>query len=202
MTDQKLVTDAQALLRVLKRVRASHDSLAFRSTGGLRLAIRDTAEDELREKWLTFDVCIVVADDEKPSISAAVKNELDVLEDEELAGFAIIEQYEFRDDDAESLNAVMEFLNTAALWTVCQCGEYLIKDRHAMCYYCELTARQGDDAENVFCPICHETGYPRWMVTTSCCKQKLHKKCKEACIVSDDLRDVESRCPMCRETWQ
>ena len=196
-----LIADPAAFSNVLRRLRTSNDSVAFRTPGGLRLAIRNDPDDEGRENWFTFDVCVVVSEDEKPSVTNAVKNEIDIMDDDEVSGFAIIDQYEFREDDAESLEAAKEFVNTAAAWTVCQCGDYLIKDRGAMCYYCEMTARRDEDVDKEFCPICHEHGYARWMVVTSCCKQKLHKKCKEACIVSNDLRELESRCPMCRELW-
>jgi hypothetical protein len=187
-----------SLLATLRRMRTCNDNVAYRTTGGLRVMIRNDPDSDSEED-LSFDVSIVT-EDETPAIVKSIKNEIDIMEDD--AGCIVIEEYSFSDTDADSLQSAVDFLNAVDLWTVCPCGEYLIKDKiHnpalEMCYYCELT--NNGDLEDVFCPICHENGASRWMVTTSCCNQKMHKKCKETCIATDVLRDP--RCPMCRTSW-
>lgn len=208
-TPPKLITDPGALLRVLKRLHATDDGYAgfrFRTAGGLRVAIRnDSDSDDLRdETWLAFDVNIAVEEDEPPSVLKAIKNEIHVIADD-TAGLYVIDEFEFDPADQESLTSAMDFINDVNMWTVCPCGDYFIKDRGDMCYFCDMSMRADENGEQIFCPICHDVGHVRWMVTTNCCKQKLHKKCKEACIVSEDLRNRDgarcSRCPMCREPW-
>ena len=200
---EKLIVDPASFLAVLKRLRAKDDSFAFRASGGLRIVIRndkDDDEDDANPDWFTFEVGVVVNDEERPCVIKSIKNEVDIMEDVDVGGIAVLETFEFDQADDESLMESIEFLNAVDHWTVCPCGDYLIKDRGETCYYCQMTHRQDDTEEN-FCPICHEVGRNRWMITTGCCKQKMHKKCKEACIVSNDLRNLESRCPMCREPW-
>jgi len=196
------ITQASALLTTLKRMKEANDNVAFRTTGGLRIMLRNDPDSEDESDDIAFDVSVVIGEDENPSIVKAIKNEIDIMEDE--AGMVVIEDYAFSETDNESLKNCMDFLNAVDLWTVCPCGEYLIKDKHenqgvTMCYYCEMTAN--GDGSSIFCPICHESGSARWMIGTTCCKQKMHKKCKEACIASDGIRLVDSRCPMCREPW-
>ena len=131
------------------------------------------------------------------AIVKSIKNEIDIMEDE--SGCVVIEEYSFEENDLEGLQTAVDFLNAVEHWTVCPCGEYLIKDALApgadMCYYCDMTTPEG--GETVFCPICHESGNVRWMVATACCKQRMHRKCREACIRHDD----PPRCPMCRSSW-
>ncbi len=190
---------AGSLLTALKRLCAANDNMTYRTSGGLRVMIRHEPDEE---EEISFDVSIVI-EEEHPSIEKALKNEIDIVEDE--SGCIVIEDYAFESTDTEALKGAMDFLNAVDLWTVCPCGEYLIKDKNvthdaSMCYYCEMT--HDGQHEDIFCPICHESGNQRWMITTPCCTQKMHKKCKEACITSDGLRDIPSRCPMCRaESW-
>ena len=194
----KLISKPEALLHTLKRMRRCNDNVAFRTRGGLRVMVRNDPEDA-EKNYLTFDVS-VITEDEAPSTVTAIKNEIDIMEEE--SGCVVIEEYSFAEDDAEGLQTAVDFLNDVDRWTVCPCGEFLIKDAPAdMCYYCEMTAEDG--GETLFCPICHETGHVRWMVATSCCKQRLHRKCKETCVATESLRSDNDvpRCPMCRSSW-
>ena len=190
-----MISKPEALLRTLKRMRASNDNVAYRTSGGLRIMVRNDPESE-DEGYLTFDVS-VVTEDESEAIVKSIKNEIDIMEDE--SGCVVIEEYSFEENDLEGLQTAVDFLNAVEHWTVCPCGEYLIKDALApgadMCYYCDMTTPEG--GETVFCPICHESGNVRWMVATACCKQRMHRKCREACIRHDD----PPRCPMCRSSW-
>jgi hypothetical protein len=207
MTDQPtpaakkvLIRDEDAFLLVLKRLKEANDNVAYRTSGGLRIMIRnEPIVEDGHEKDITFDISVVV-DEESPAILKAIKNEIDIMEDD--SGCIVIEEFSFPPDDTDTLKHVVEFLNAVELWTVCQCGEYLIKDACVMCYYCQMTGDPQEDAEDVFCPICHESGRKRWMTTTACCSQRMHTKCKEDCIVSSTLRLQEPPvCPMCREPW-
>jgi hypothetical protein len=201
MTDEKkksvFINDPGALLKTLKRLGHANDNVTYRTSGGLRIMIRNDPDDT-DERTITFDVSVVI-DDEPPSVEKAFRNEIDIMDDE--SGCIIIEEYAFAVDDTESLHNVVTFLNALNLWMICPCGDYLIKDTpEVMCYYCEMT-KCLDEKEDVFCPICHESGHPRWMTTTTCCGQFMHKKCKETCISSAELRLQDVQCPMCRAPW-
>lgn len=195
---KKFISDSAALLKTLKRLGAANDNVTYRTFGGLRIMLRNEPDDDDPNN-IAFDVSVVI-EDEPPSIEKAFRNEIDIMEDE--SGCIVIEEYSFAPDDADSLQQVMDFLNQVDLWIICPCGEYLIKDApETMCYYCEMTCL-GEKEEDIFCPICHEIGHPRWMTTVSCCSQKMHKKCKDTCISSSELRLQEARCPMCRAPWE
>lgn len=194
----KFISDPKAFLRMLQRLMASNDNVAYRTSGGLRIMLRNEPNDDQDD--ISFDVSVVI-EDEPPAIERAMKNEIDIMEDE--SGCLVIEEYSFMLEDTETLNNVVEFLNAVDLWCVCPCGEYLIKDNGKMCYYCEMTAEKPDPTqEDIFCPICHESGHARWMMNTSCCKQKMHRKCRETCIASAGLRLQDAQCPMCRASWE
>lgn len=197
----KLVNNPSALLALLTRLKTANDNVAFRTTGGLRVMVRNDPEADADD--FMFDVSVVV-EDELPCIVKAIKNEIDIMEDD--AGVIVVEEYTFGRSDGESLKGAMDFLNVVNMWTVCPCGEYLVKDKYHdpesnMCYYCELT--RGTAAEGqVYCPICMTDGYERWMVATECCKQKMHKRCRENCITTSHLRNSDSpKCPLCRAGW-
>lgn len=198
MGKRTLVHSSEDLLAVLKRLKAANDNVTYRTAGGLRVMIRndpvDSEPGQPESAYINFDVS-VVTEDELPAIVKAINNEIDIVMDD--SGCVVIEEYSFADTDAEGLKEAMDFLNDIEQWTVCQCGEYLIKDQGAMCYYCHLTTDPADKGEDVFCPICHEETRPRWTVATPCCKAKMHRKCKEACIAAA----ASPTCPMCRKAW-
>lgn len=200
-TRKNLIHSRDELLAVLKRLRAANDNLAYRTFGGLRVMIRnDPVDVEDSGTYINFDVSIVT-EDELPAIAKAVNNEMDIMPDD--AGCVVIEEYSFLETDGEGLKEAMDFLNVVNHWTVCQCGEYLIKDEGAMCYYCHLTNDPSESSEDVFCPICHEESRPRWMIATSCCKRQMHRKCKEACIAASAQSAFPQApsCPLCRTAW-
>lgn len=192
-----LITSKDAFLKTLIRLREANDNVAFRTSGGLRIMIRNDPSDDNTKDSLDFDVS-VVAEEEVPAIAKALRNEVDIIEDE--CGVIVIEEYSFLESDTENLERALEFLNIVDSWCICPCGEYLIKDTCTMCYYCDLT-RNPDDTTGIFCPICHEEGCSRWMIETECCKQKMHRKCKDTCIATAESRLQEARCPMCRTEW-
>ena len=189
------ITRPEALLAVAKRLRVSNDNLAYRTSGGLRIMLRNDPDPDVDHEdanVLAFDVS-VITDNESSAIIRSIKNEVDIMEDE--SGCVVIEEYEFGESDDDALKSAMDFLNEVDQWTVCACGEYLIKDFPATeCYLCELT--HAGDPTDIFCPICHEPGRARWMTTTTCCAQQLHAKCKTACKEASGT----TGCPMCRST--
>jgi hypothetical protein len=186
------ITRPEALLAVAKRLRVSNDNLAYRTSGGLRIMLRNDPDPDVDHddiNVVAFDVS-VITDNESSAIVRSIKNEVDIMEDE--SGCVVIEEYEFGESDDDALKSAMDFLNEVDQWTVCACGEYLIKDFPATeCYLCELT--HAGDPTDIFCPICHEPGRARWMTTTTCCAQQLHTKCKTLCRESST-----TGCPMCR----
>lgn len=197
----RFITDPMALLKLVKRLRDANDNLAYRTSGGLRIMIRNDPDDAGPGE-VAFDVSVVI-DDESPEIVKAIQNEIDIMEDD--SGCIVIEDYAFSETDGESLKSAVKFLNSVDTWTVCPCGEYLIKDAFenaeaTMCYYCECTREAHETLEH-FCPICHDIGCARWMITVPCCNQKMHRKCQQACIVSASIRHVENKCPMCCQAW-
>ena len=193
--EKRLIHDPAALLRTVLRLREANDNVTFRTEGGLRVMLRNEPDMGSSTSLVAFDVS-VVTEDEDASIVTAINNEIDIMEDD--SGCVVIEEYSFLVSDAEGLQAAVTFLNDVNLWTVCACGDYLIKDHPAtLCYYCDMTHAGG--AADVFCPICHEQGYPRWMVTTACCAQQMHKKCKAACQAASSASS--GTCPMCRKAW-
>ena len=197
---KKFISDPAALLKTVKRLSKANDNVTYRTSGGLRIMLRNEPDDEDGPDTIAFDVSVVI-EDESPSVEKAFRNEIDIMDDE--SGCIVIEEYSFAPDDTESLQQAVDFLNQVDLWTVCPCGEYLIKDApEVMCYYCEMTVYSDDKEDpDIFCPICHESGHQRWMTTTPCCKQKMHKKCKATCVSSAELRLQEAQCPMCRAPW-
>lgn len=194
----KFITNEDALLKTLVRLRAANDNVTYRTSGGLRVMIRNDPDDPLSED-IAFDVSIII-EDEPPAVEKSLRNEIDISEDE--SGCIVVDEYSFAKSDTEALKTAMDFLNQVDHWTPCPCGCYLIKDAATMCYYCEMTAEPpGNADDDIFCPICHESGHPRWMIHTTCCKQKMHRKCKETCIASAALRLQDAQCPMCRASW-
>ena len=118
-------------------------------------------------------------------------------------GVVVIKEFEFEDADAEELKEAVDFVNAVNAWTICPCGDHLVKDQPAgngICYFCEMTTHK-DDEETRFCPICHEEGRLRWMVETPCCHQHLHRKCKDSCVATAAVRLQDAQCPMCRAAW-
>ena len=194
--EKKFVSDPEALLRTLQRLVNANDNVTYRTSGGLRVMIRNDPNDDQDD--ISFDVSVVI-EDEPPAVEKALKNEIDIMEDD--SGCIVIEEYSFMREDAETLKNVVDFLNAVDAWCVCPCGEFLVKDGCTMCYYCEMTAEK-TDTDDVFCPICHESGHPRWMVNTACCKQLMHRKCKDTCVSSAALRLQAAQCPMCRASWE
>lgn len=198
----RLVNNPSALLALLSRLKASNDNVAFRTSGGLRVMIRNDPDSDVED--LMFDVSVII-EDESPSIVKAVKNEVDIMEDD--AGVIILEEYSFPKSDGDALKGAMDFLNALDAWTVCPCGEYLVKDKYldanaaSMCYYCELTRGPTANDDDVYCPICMNDGCERWMVATECCKQKMHRRCREECIATSHLRNNTPECPLCRSLW-
>jgi hypothetical protein len=196
---KKFINDPEALLKTLKRLRKANDNVTYRTSGGLRIMLRNEPDDDDGPGNISFDVSVVI-EDELPSVEKAFRNEIDIMDDE--SGCIVIEEYSFAPDDVDSLQEAVNFLNQVDLWTICPCGEYLIKDApEGMCYYCEMMTCPNKEDPDVFCPICHESGHPRWMITTTCCKQKMHRKCKETCVSSSEMRLQDAQCPMCRAPW-
>ena len=201
---KKFISDSAALLRTLKRLRSANDNVAYRTSGGLRIMIRNDpdSETDVNKTEIAFDVSVVI-EDEPEEIVKAIKNEIDIMEDD--SGCIVIEDYSFQETDAEALKSAVDFLNAVDSWTVCPCGEFLIKDAHvdtvpskaavSMCYYCECT-RESTDTLDVQCPICHDHGSTRWMVKLPCCGQWMHRKCQQSA-----LRLVENKCPLCCRSW-
>jgi hypothetical protein len=192
-TTPPTIRDPTAFRACLRRLRANNDSLMFTTPSRLKIAIRNDPMTS-NGTMLGFDVSIVTDDDDSDSaVHRAAKNEIDVYEDD--TGCIVIDDYEFEDTDDVELQKAMDMVNDVAQWSICPCGYYFIKDGDPhMCYHCELT-RTADDLAGVFCPICHDAGFPRWMVQLPCCKQRLHRSCRDACAA------MSSTCPLCRGDW-
>ena len=183
-----MVHDPGALLACLRRLRDANDALVVANDGGIRICIRNDP-DLADAETLAFDVCIVVEDD--AVIARATANELDMYDDE--SGCVIVEDFCFKETNAAKLAHAAKLLNAMFLWRVCLCGDRLVKDAHPlMCYACEMTTSAADRVTDATCPICYDAGFPRWMTTTPCCGQKMHRMCRDACAKND------SRCPLCR----
>ena len=190
-TKEPLIRDVTAFQACLHRLHAHNDAVQITNAHRIKILIRNNPETEADENHFAFDVSLVTEADE--ALQRATKNEVDVYDDEN--GCAVLDEFCFEHTDKQSLAKAMTFINEVADWAVCPCGKYLIKDGNPhMCYYCEMT-RSADDLASVFCPICHEEGFPRWMTQVPCCKQRLHQACRDACA------SVSHRCPLCRADW-
>lgn len=182
-----LVHDLDSFKTALGRLRAANDSLMLTTTRGLKLVIRNDPEADP----MGFDLAI--ATDEDETILRATENELDAYDDGN--GCVVMEEIVLDSDDAWV--KAMDSVNRMATWSACPCGSYFIKDHAHLCYYCDLTKRPDEHAE-VFCPICHDAGYPRWMITVPCCSQLMHRRCRDACRAAGHGLPT---CPLCRADW-
>lgn len=183
-----LIRDVTAFLACLKRLKRHNDTVVFTNPHRLRILLRN--DPTIDDDHLGFDVSLLTDDNE--GVFRAVRNEVDVYEDE---GCVVLDEFCFKETDTEDISKAVDFVNALNDWAMCPCGHYLIKDGNPhMCYHCELT-RSADDLIGVFCPICHEEGFPRWMQQVPCCKQRLHRACRDACAA------VALRCPLCRADW-
>lgn len=185
-----LVQSTAALLACLRRIHTAEDALCYTTEHDLRICIRHDPEyADSRTNTLGFQVCLVGDEDEL--IERVAGNEIDLYDDGD--GCFVIKDYCFDETDERSLAQAMALLNGIQSWRVCPCGDRLVKDGHPlMCYVCEMTMGAEDRTTETTCPICHECGYDRWMATMACCKQSMHRVCRNTCLKNDP------RCPLCR----
>jgi hypothetical protein len=167
-------------------LKEANDSLCITTPRGLKFVVRNDPDAEPAG----FDLMLVTEDDQ--TIHRAALNELDAYDDGN--GCTILDEVELDGDDAWV--KAMDMLNRVYTWSTCPCGNYFIKDTSHMCYYCDLTKTPDDHAE-IFCPICHDVGYQRWMITVPCCKQVMHTRCRDACRAASSTHT----CPLCRADW-
>lgn len=200
-----VIKDPKAFARALKRICNTMDTLTFRTEGGLRMMIRhsvDLDDDDDPPKALAFDVSFVV-DSDDTATARCLKNEVD-LETDDAGEVYVVDDFVLDETDEVDLREAVEAINELNSWTPCPCGDYLIKDGYKnpeakMCYFCEMTSTDvPEDDDDHMCPICHEHGLDRWMVATTCCNQRMHKRCKAKCV---DAARGRPTCPMCRAAW-
>jgi len=191
-----VIRDPSAFRACLRRLRDANETVIFTNPHRLKILIRnDPTATEAGH--FAFDVSFVSEDD--PAVQRAAKNEIDMYEDG--SGCAVADEYNFAEDDDDALAKAMDLINSLHSWSMCPCGSYFIKDGDPhMCLYCELT-RSAEDLAGIFCPICHDAGFPRWMHRASCCGQLLHRACRDACVSAAAGGGHQPRCPLCRAEW-
>jgi hypothetical protein len=184
-----------SVLRVLRRLRDANDTVAFRSSGNLRVMLRN--DPDCPDNELGFDVSVVTTG-EPDAVERALSNEIDVMPEDDGIGNIVVEEYSFDPArDPETLTEIVDFLDALDAWRVCPCGDYIIKDAEQQCYYCDLMTDPETTSDDI-CPICHEdVNNPRWIFRTPCCRQVMHRACRDACA----RPPLEPRCPMCRVQW-
>lgn len=182
-----LVYTPGALLACVARLMAAQDEMEISTHGGLRVRLRYGCG----ENDYSFDVSLM----EDTRTARALENDVkfDMDSDDEDEDSHVVNVFGFDATDAPAVLAAVQFMNDLDAWTVCGCGDHLIKDRADVCYCCELT-RRPDDVQRETCPICHADGPPRWMTAAPCCGQRLHRACYRLCL------EGNQRCPMCRGT--
>lgn len=166
------IQDVQSLKKALVRLCALEDTLLFRTPKDVLMMIR-TATDGGKPEELNFDISIVT-ESEPRHMTTCMKNESEAVPSE-AGDFYIIEEYMCMPDDLDTIESARQKLNEMYTWSVCPCSSYMIKDGQALCYMCDMTYTSETSTE--FCVICHEHGHERWTLTTTCCKQKMHKMC-------------------------
>jgi hypothetical protein len=164
------IESVNSLYAALSRLCEANDAFVFRNPGGIPILLRGIKEDD----HCNVDVSVTTCED-RPCIEECMKNEVGVSQED---NFFILHEFTI---DEDTIKEIQEALNSMWLWTVCPCGQYIIKQANEeMCYMCRMTLASTITApsQESFCPICHDArSHPRWMMQTPCCKQAMHRLC-------------------------
>ena len=193
MTGSTVVIPSLAgFLGCLRRLHNHNDAVMFWNRDkDFRLMVRN---DPCDDATLGFEVCILADEDE--DISTVLQLEcLGYFED----NVYVLETYSLSWDDVNAKSALLEpaldFVNAVFNYSVCPCGEHLIKDDSSICYYCQMSSSVEDLAQ-AFCFVCHQTSIKKHMKSLPCCHQYLHR----ACLDKWKSVAVDASCPHCRSS--
>lgn len=203
------ITSRDAFISALQRICSSKDAIAFRSPAGLRIMLRYDLTSELiqeseEKNILSFDLSILL-EGETDYIKRIIQNEVDLMMESGEVENCVVEEFDLCPTNEKDVEEVINLVNRVYTWSICPCGEYLIKDGSHMCVYCQMTQPPEDSIDTFFCPICHDETRVRWSVHLPCCKQRIHRSCKvryEQQQQQEEEHDGQNvKCPMCRSVY-
>ena len=183
--------DCLSFKRVIQRLCATHDTLAFYNAAGLRILIRYNPPDD--DEDMAFDICIHVTQETHGHIKSALENETSVLEEDE--DVYVLDEFVFTPQwtPNDRLRDALSLLQSLCRWKVCACGKYFVKDPDEanVCLYCDLVTTRGHRAPHTVCAICCEEFHAETAKRQlSCCGKIIDNACY--------LRFVTRKCPFCR----
>lgn len=210
---QQLITCPKSFVEAIQRLCKGKDAIAFRNPSGLRIMLRYDLTSELisdseeNKNVLSFDLSILL-EGESDYIKKLIQNEVDMMMDSGEVENCVIDEFDLNPTNESDVQEVIDLINKVYTWSICPCGEYLIKDNDTMCLYCQMIQPPDDELENFFCPICHEETRVRWSVQLPCCKQKIHRSCKiryeekqRQQQQQDEDTSQDLHCPLCRSVY-
>jgi hypothetical protein len=141
---------------------------------------------------MSFEIVVIYGEEKDPQ--GTFKSLLDREFEEIDEDVYLLEDFTIRKnakaDSTEVLEAIKN-VNACYEYRLCPCNKYVIKDAHAMCFYCHMTA-VNSDMNLETCTICHEETHKIAMRPQPCCKQYMHTRC------INTWNNLNPNCPICR----
>ena len=190
-----IVKDNASFLEFLRRMKRGNMHLKFPNVdGSFSVMLRN---DPSSPECLALELIIIHdpgedMEDEDDILFKAIDNEYDGYFCDENDDFYVMEGVYLRGDIPPNdpfVDAAIRKIDDLYHTVICGCGEHLIRDRAAVCTWCQLTSKP-QELERTTCPICANDETPRkFLRPTKCCLQELCAKCEWKLEV----------CPYCRE---
>lgn len=193
-----LIKNALNMVEAMVRMAKNNEAIIFDNEGeDIRLMLRPEGRyvvpsdpNEPIPHMVDFELCMLPEDSKDVT---AFRNDTDLLEEDEDTFVAIT----LKIQDEEDVQTTMNRINDVYAWRKCGCTKYIIKDDHACCLFCNLTADKQDLDEH-FCCICQTNGVLTTMCLQRCCTQFIHKSCMHNYLIKHDT-SVSPGCPLCRQ---
>lgn len=190
-----VIPSVSGFLGCLRRLHNHNDAVMFwNHDKDFRIMIRNDPCDDVT---LGFEICIIADEDDDICnvLQLSCLGPAAYCEDDTY----VLETYSLSMEEVTAkpslLEPALECVNSIFNYSMCPCGDHLIKDDSAICYYCQLSSSV-DDMTQAFCFVCHQTSIKKHMKLLDCCHQYLHR----ACLEKWENVAADASCPHCRST--
>ena len=196
---------ADNFLVALSRLHAMNDAVLLpggEATPRVRVMLRNDPSDEAGPdvEEYSFDVSLVI-DGDDTDMCVPMRNDVDLICEDDCTW--IVDTFTLSKKARKfEIQEVVGKINDILTWTVCHCGEYLIKDGCPTCISCLLTNSKENVETLDFCAICQESTPRMLMSDQPCCHQKLHPMCLKIWVDTCSTADISKGCPLCRTSSQ
>jgi hypothetical protein len=205
-----LITNPNYFLESMRRIHTEDSEVLFHnSEKTLRLMLRkdsnyDSEDDDMDNLKPTtkIEFLIQYREDEDPH------GRLYKLLDWDAEGYFcdwdstayILDDFDLPSGPSHSIEQnvayALERINKVYNYSICGCGERLIKDERPICFFCHMTG-SNETMEEELCCICHEKTPRVSLKVQTCCKQYIHPRCLSTWEHTKETGAAS--CPLCRQ---